>query len=98
MPWVRAVLIALSSLAFSVRIGLCHAEKIFDLEAGVAYDSNLPRAPEEADKASDTAATLRLSGGWRGAVGDRSGVSATAFARGAKFARFDGLDMVALGA
>ena len=76
----------------------CHAEKLYDLEAGVSYDSNLPRALEEQDKASDTALTVRLSGGWRGGWGQRSTVSATAFARGAKFARFDGLDMAALGA
>ena len=89
--------IALSALV-AASMAPCHAEKIFDFEAGAFFDGNLPRAIEEADKASDTALTVRISGGWRGALSDRSLVSAAAFARGAKFARFDGLDMAAIGA
>ena len=88
--------IALSAL-IALSVAPCHAEKVYDFEAGFVYDSNLPRAPEGDDKASDTAATARLSGGWRGALGERSSWSATAFARGAKFVRFDGLDTASIG-
>jgi hypothetical protein len=68
-----------------------------DADAGLLYDSNLPRARLSADIRSGWAATGGLAGGYAHALDGYTSASATADARIARYDGFSGLNLDALG-
>jgi hypothetical protein len=74
-----------------------HAERIFDADAGVVHDSNLTRAQNAADIRPDAAATLAASLGEFYAPTGNDGLTFAAFARGASYRRYHGLNDLVLG-
>jgi hypothetical protein len=91
------VLAALALLAvLGWRPGTAAGEEILRAEAGLSYDSNLPRAQSRSDIAADAALDLNLSGGRSISLDERSSITLTADLRAAEFRRFHGMNNVAL--
>lgn len=74
------------------------ADDVLDIQAGVQYDSNVPRAQLAYDVKSDTALQAALSWGRFVPLADGLTLRATIDAGGAAYARYSGLDNVTLGA
>jgi hypothetical protein len=73
------------------------ASTFLDVEAGAVYDSNLPRAQLARDVKSDTAARAAVRWGRFFVPADGLTLSASVDAGGELYARYRGLDNVALG-
>jgi hypothetical protein len=67
------------------------AEWVIDAEAGIDYETNLPRAAHEADRKSGVAFVPALSVGHYFQLTDATGLLATADFRGSIYAEYDGL-------
>jgi hypothetical protein len=91
-----ALAMAAAALAFAAPQP-AHAERIFDADAGVVHDSNLTRAQNAADIRPDAAATLAASLGEFYAPTGNDGLTFAAFARGASYRRYHGLNDLVLG-
>ena len=92
----RALLVLVTALAW--RPDTAAAEAIFNAEAAIVHDSNLPRAQSRSDIAADVSANINLSAGRHISLDDRSAVTLSADLRAAEFRRFHGMNNVALGA
>jgi hypothetical protein len=77
--------------------GVARASWQFDVDAGLAYDSNLTRAYAPADIRADTAFTLDATAGWFTALSGSDGLTLAANGRTEVYHRFDGLNLVELG-
>jgi hypothetical protein len=89
-----ALLALVAALAW--RPDTAAAEGIFNPEAAIVHDSNLPRAESRSDIAADVSANLNLSAGHRISPDDRSAITLSADLRAAEFRRFHGMNNVAL--
>ena len=92
----RALVALVGALAW--RPDTAAAEGIFNAEAAIVHDSNLPRAQSRSDIAADVSANLNLSAGHHISLDDRSAITLSADLRAAEFRRFHGMNNVALGA
>jgi hypothetical protein len=70
----------------------------FDVDSGFLYDDNLNRAYAPADIRADGAFILDATGGWFSALSGADGLTVAAAARTELYHRFDGLDVLGLGA
>lgn len=86
------------ALALAAVAGAARAEGFGDAHASIVYDDNLTRAQRQPDIRADTAATAAASGGWYFAVSGADGVSLVVDASTEAYARFHGLDSLAVGA
>jgi hypothetical protein len=84
-------------LALWVGVGEGHAAWQFDVDTGIAYDSNLTRAYAPADIRADGAFTLDATAGWFSALSGADGFTLAADARTEIYHRFHGLNVVGVG-
>lgn len=73
------------------------AEWGFDANIGIDHSDNLPNAIEAADRKSDGAATLRLSGIVHQQLSENTAIGLNLVADSAVFFRFSGLDNLGVG-
>ena len=85
-------------LALTCAAGPARAEWFYDVRAGVLYDDNLTRAQRAADVRGDGAATLAATAGWFVAPSGADGITLSLDASSEAYARFHGLNSIAIGA
>ncbi|MBC8007286.1 MAG: hypothetical protein H7X76_04470 [Prolixibacteraceae bacterium] len=69
----------------------------FDANIGIDHSDNWPNAIESADRKSDAAATLRLSGIVHQQLSENTAINLSLVADSAAFSRFSGLDNLGIG-
>jgi hypothetical protein len=94
---VGALRVALGGLLALGWSATTHAEWLYDVDAGVRYESNLNRAEQQADIRADAAATLLASGGYFFALTGADGLTLDLHAAGDAWHRFHGLDQISVG-
>jgi hypothetical protein len=95
---VRTLACRTACVALACASGAARAEWQADVDTGFFYDSNLPRAYEPADIRADTAFTLDATAGYFRALSGADGLTLVADARTELYHRFNGLNLIALGA
>jgi hypothetical protein len=92
-----ALRLALGAVLASIWSAAARAEWLFDVDAGVRYESNLTRAQQPADIRADAAAALLASGGYFFALTGADGLTLDVDAASETWHRFHGLDRVSVG-
>jgi len=95
---IRTLASNAACVALLVCGGSARAAWQFDIDGGFFYDSNLTRAYEPADIRADTAFVLDAAAGWFSALTGADGLTLAVDARTELYHRFNGLDLLDVGA
>src|SRR5437879_5508647 len=95
MPKIQVLVLL---ILFFTAPRFAHADRITDVSAGVAYDSNVSNGQLASDIKRDSNVWASLSGGWSFDMDDDKSLSVTGDLAGHTFNRFTGLNNLTVGA